>query len=56
MRVGANASYQQPGTIMHEALHGIGVGTHGIWWNGEMRSGGDRGDWLGGRVTEALRF
>lgn len=56
MRVGANASYQQPGTIMHEALHGIGVGTHGIWWNGEMRSGGDRGDWLGDRVTEALRF
>ena len=56
MRVGANPSYQQVGTIMHEALHGIGVGTHGMWWNGEMRSGGDRGDWLGDRVTEAVRF
>ena len=56
MRVGASASYQQVGTIMHEALHGIGVGTHGMWWNGDMRSDGDRGDWLGDRVTEAVRF
>ncbi|MBP5338505.1 MAG: hypothetical protein J6Z14_04260 [Prevotella sp.] len=56
MRVGPSSSYQQPGTIMHEAFHGIGVGTHSIWWNGEMRSGGNRGDWLGDRVTEAVRF
>ena len=56
MRVGASSSYQQPGTIMHEAFHGIGVGTHGMWWNGEMRSAGNRGDWLGDRVTEAVRF
>ena len=56
MRVGESSSYQQPGTIMHEALHGIGVGTHSMWWNGEMRSGGNRGDWLGDRVTEAVRF
>lgn len=56
MRVGANASYQQPGTIMHEALHGIGVGTHNLWWSSEMRSNGNRGDWLGDRVTEAVRF
>ena len=56
MRVGANSSYQQPGTIMHEAFHGIGVGTHGMWWNADMRSGGNRGDWLGDRVTEAVRF
>lgn len=56
MRVGESSSYQQPGTIMHEAFHGIGVGTHGIWWNGEMRSAGNRGDWLGDRVTEAVRF
>ncbi len=56
MRVGANASYQQPGTIMHEALHGIGVGTHGIWWSGDMRQDGNRGVWLGDRVTEAVRF
>ncbi len=56
MRVGASSSYQQPGTIMHEALHGIGVGTHGMWWSADMRSGGSRGDWLGDRVTEAVRF
>ena len=56
MRVGESSSYQQPGTIMHEAFHGIGVGTHGMWWNGEMRSAGNRGDWLGDRVTEAVRF
>ncbi len=56
MRVGANASYQSTGTIMHESLHGIGVGTHNIWWSGEMRSNGDRGIWLGDRVTEAVRF
>lgn len=56
MRVGASSSYQQPGTIMHEALHGIGVGTHGMWWSADMRSDGSRGDWLGDRVTEAVRF
>ena len=56
MRVGPSSSYQQPGTIMHEAFHGIGVGTHSMWWNGEMRSAGNRGDWLGDRVTEAVRF
>ncbi len=56
MRVGANSSYQQPGTIMHEALHGIGVGTHGIWWSGDMRAGGNRGRWLGDRATEAVQF
>lgn len=56
MRVGENSSYQQPGTIMHEAFHGIGVGTHDIWWSSEMRSNGNRGDWLGDRVTEAVRF
>ena len=56
MRVGASSSYQQPGTIMHEAFHGIGVGTHDIWWDGDLRSAGDRGDWLGDRVTEAVRF
>lgn len=53
MRVGANSAYQSPGTIMHEALHGIGVGTHGMWWNGEIRP---NGTWKGDRVTEAIRF
>ncbi len=31
MRIGPNTSYQQAGTIMHEALHGVGVGTHSMW-------------------------
>lgn len=53
MRVGANASYQQVGTIMHEALHGIGVGTHGNWWSADYRP---NGVWAGDRVTEALHF
>lgn len=57
MRVGPNASYQRTGTILHELLHGIGVGTHGIWNNNSpLRSNGSNGDWLGDRVTEFLRF
>ena len=30
-RIGPNTSYQRSGTIMHEALHGVGVGTHSLW-------------------------
>lgn len=56
MRVGANQSYQRIGTIMHEMLHGIGVGTQSVWWNSTMRSNGDRGYWQGDRVTALLRF
>ena len=53
MRVGSSSSYQQPGTIMHESLHGIGVGTHGNWWSADYRPDGI---WAGKRVTEALHF
>jgi len=53
MRVGENSAYQQVGTIMHEAFHGIGVGTHGNWWSGDYRL---NGVWIGDRVTEAVRF
>ena len=56
IRVGDNQSYQRTGTILHEMLHGVGVGTNGIWWSGDMRTNGDRGYWLGDRVTEVLRF
>lgn len=56
MRVGPNASYQRTGTIMHEMGHAIGVGQHAIWWDGNMRANGDRGDWLGDRANEVLRF
>lgn len=58
MRVGPNASYQSTGTILHEALHAVGVGTHTVWY-GEtscMRAGAGRGDWLGARATAMLRF
>lgn len=58
MRVGANASYQKTGTIMHEALHAIGVGTCDIWYGSSspLRSGSGTGLWLGDRATELLRF
>lgn len=56
IRVGSNASYQRTGTLLHEMLHGVGVGTHSIWWNSNLRSNGDRGYWLGDRVTEVVRF
>jgi len=56
IRVGSNSSYQRTGTLLHEMLHGVGVGTHSVWWNSEIRSNGDRGYWLGDRVTEVVRF
>lgn len=56
MRVGPNSAYQQTGTILHEMGHAVGVGTHQIWWNGNLRANGDRGDWLGTRANEVLRF
>ena len=56
MRVGANASYQQSGTILHETNHGVGVGTSDIWWNGNYRQDGDRGKWLGPRATQMIQF
>ena len=66
MSVGSNQSYQRPGTIMHEMLHGCGV----IPWNDtewsrfNLRAGTSNGAgfttgsglWLGDRVTEVLRF
>ncbi len=58
MRVGPNESYQRTGTIMHEALHAIGVGTHHIWYGGSspLRAGSGSGQWLGERATELVRF
>jgi len=58
MRVGPNASYQKTGTIMHEALHAIGVGQHDIWYGSDspLRAGNGTGQWLGDRATEFLRF
>jgi hypothetical protein len=31
IRVGANASYQRTGTLLHEIAHTLGVGQHWIW-------------------------
>lgn len=56
IRVGSNISYQRTGTMLHEMAHGVGIGTHDPYWNPEMRANGDRGVWLGDRVTEVIRF
>ena len=57
MRVGPNASYQRTGTLLHEMLHAIGVGTIGTWQNNAfLRANTTHGYWLGSRVTRALRF
>jgi len=51
MRIGPNASYQRTGTIMHEAAHGVGVGTH--WtWSTLMQNG----NWTGSRANTVLQF
>ena len=63
MSVGSNTSYQRPGTIMHEMLHGVGVipWADTEWSRHNLRSavngdGYGTGLWLGDRVTEVLRF
>lgn len=58
MRVGPNASYQRTGTLLHEMLHAIGVGTIATWYGPDsfLRETGSSGHWLGSRVTRALRF
>lgn len=56
MRVGPNASYQRTGTLLHEMLHAIGVGTTGIWQNSFLREKTTSGYWVGVRATRALRF
>ena len=58
MRVGPSSSYQKTGTIMHEALHAIGVGTVDLWYGSAspMRGGSGTGLWLGDRATELVRF
>lgn len=57
MRVGPNASYQRTGTILHEMAHGIGVGTHSIWYGySPLRETGYRGLWLGERANKVLQF
>lgn len=44
------------GTMVHEMMHGTGVGQHGRWWSQELHPGGDYGPWWkgerGNRVTQ----
>lgn len=66
MSVGSNQSYQRPGTIMHEMLHGVGVipWADTEWARFNLRASTSNaagyttgsGLWLGDRVTEVLRF
>ncbi len=51
MRIGPNASYQRTGTIMHEAAHGVGVGTHWTWGTLLVN-----GTWTGPRANAVLQF
>lgn len=62
IRVGSNSSYQRTGTLLHEMLHGVGVGTCDFWFNNdnfrERRDGSNRssGHWLGDRANDVVRF
>ncbi|MCF0208630.1 MAG: hypothetical protein HUK07_04200, partial [Bacteroidaceae bacterium] len=58
MRVGPNSAYQSTGTIMHEALHAIGVGTTEMWFGASspLRQGAGTGDWLGYNANEFVKF
>ena len=62
MNMGANASYQRTGTIMHEMQHGLGVIPYSTQWNkNNLRErldgeGRGTGHWLGDRVSEFLDF
>ncbi len=65
MNMGANASYQRTGTIMHEMEHGLGVIPYSTQWSKTvMRSGTQNynnntvgsGQWLGDRVSAFLDF
>ena len=57
INMGANASYQRTGTIMHEMQHGLGVIPYSTQWSGDiLRSGNGTGEWLGDRVSAFLDF
>lgn len=57
MRIGPNAAYQAIGTVLHETGHGVGVGTHWIWYNcSDTRQNTSSGKWLGRAATEVYQF
>ena len=55
MSVSQNVAYQSVGTILHEAGHGIGVGTTGTYY-GDIRASSNTGIWYGKRATRFLQF
>lgn len=45
------------GTMVHEMMHGTGVGQHGRYWSAELHPGGDAGPWwLGERANRVCHF
>ena len=62
MNMGANASYQRTGTIMHEMQHGLGLVPYTTQWNKNILRSALDGDgrgtglWLGDRVSAFLDF
>ncbi len=57
MRIGPNSAYQAIGTVLHETGHGVGVGTHWVWYNcSDTRSNTTYGKWLGRAATEVYQF
>ena len=55
MSISQSEAYQSTGTVMHEAGHGIGVGTTDTYY-GDIRSNGNTGIWFGKRATRFLQF
>lgn len=57
MRIGPNSAYQAIGTVLHETGHGVGVGTHWIWYNcADTRENTSSGKWLGREANDVLNF
>lgn len=45
------------GTMVHEMMHGTGVGQHGRYWSQELHPGGSNGPWwLGERANRVCHF
>lgn len=58
IRMGANASYQRVGTLLHEMNHGVGVGQHSIWYGPDSpyRESGTSGTWRAKRANDLVAF
>lgn len=58
MRIGPKAAYQAIGTVLHETGHGVGVGTHWVWYNcsDTRETNGNSGKWLGRAANEVYQF